>query len=295
MSKEQLAQILQVSAENPPPENAGPPEMRAWFEAINEQTPIPDGATIERISCGPVDGDSIGYAGAADDAVIIYYHGGGFLFGSSRSHRVIAANLARASGIPVVAPDYRLAPEHPAPAAHDDADGTYLWALDQGYPPSRIALSGDSAGGNLALAAAVRARDEGKPVPGAIAVMSPALDLADDGDSHHAVLDAPLLTPELMSLFNAVYVGPGDRRSAEVTPLHSDLSSLPPVLVHVGSWELLRDDAITVTERITRAGGEATLKIFDGMCHSWQLFTPMLDEGMQSIEEAARFMAARLG
>ena len=96
-----------------------------------------------------------------------------------------------------------------------------------------------------------------------------------------------------------VNVGCSDREMRQlldlVTPLHSDLSSLPPVLVHVGSWELLRDDAITVTERITRAGGEATLKIFDGMCHSWQLFAPMLDEGMQSIEEAARFMAARLG
>jgi len=294
MSKEQLAAILKVSTQSPPPENAGPPEMRAWFEAINAPTPIPDGIMIERVAAGPAGGDLIRFDGADDKRLIIYFHGGGFLFGSSRSHRVIATHLARASGITVLAPDYRLAPEHPAPAAHDDAFEVYEWALANGYDPAAIAICGDSAGGNLALSVAVRAKQAGLPQPAALMLMSPALDLANEGVSHHSVTDAPLLTPELMAIFNTCYIGDGDRKSDAVTPFYSDFTGLPPVLVHVGSWEILRDDSVTVVERLKAAGVQAELKIFDGMVHSWQLFAPMLDEGMQSIEEAGTFLRAQM-
>ena len=294
MSKDQLAEILQATAQFPPPQDGGPPAFRAWFEASNEQTPIPPGASIGRIDCGPVTGELIEFDGAAQDRLLIYFHGGGFFFGSSRSHRVVAANLALHSGTQVLTPDYRLAPEHPAPTAHHDAFDVYLWALEQGYAPSRIAMVGDSAGGNLVLAALVRARDEGRPLPAAVVLMSPALDLAGDGDSHHSETDAPLLTPELIEVMLQIYVGDGDRRSPQFTPFDADLSGLPPMLVHVGSWERLRDDAVTVTERVNAAGGSATLKVFDGMCHSWQMFAPMLDEGMESIDEAATFVRARM-
>jgi acetyl esterase/lipase len=292
MSKEQLAGILEISAQFPPPENATPAIMREWFEAINAQTPIADGAMIERVDAGPSGGDLIRFAGCNETDLVIYYHGGGFFFGSSRSHRVIATNLARASGVQVLAADYRLAPEHPAPTAHEDAYAVYKWALAKGY--RSIALCGDSAGGNMALWVAVKARDEGLALPVAISLMSPALDLADEGGSHHSVTDAPLLTPQLMGLFNAVYIGAGDRKSSQVTPFYADFKGLPPVLVHVGSWEILRDDSTTVVERLKAAGVDAELKIFDGMVHSWQLFAPMLDEGMQSIVDAAAFIAGQL-
>ena len=294
MSKEQLDFVLRVSAANPPPPNAGPDGMRAWFEGINAQTPIAEGSMIERVAAGPAGGDLIQLAGSDTSRLVIYFHGGGFFFGSSRSHRVIASNLARTSGCAVLSADYRLAPEHAAPTAHDDAFAVYQWALDQGYAPGAIALTGDSAGGNLALAVAVRARDAGLPIPGAIVMMSPALDLASEGASHRSVTDAPLLTPQLMALFNAVYIGDSDKKSSAVTPFHSDLSGLPPVLVHVGSWEILRDDSVTVASRIRAAGGEVDLKIWDGMVHSWQLFAPMLDEGMASIEEAGAFLREKL-
>ncbi|HEY8947276.1 MAG TPA: alpha/beta hydrolase [Rhizomicrobium sp.] len=294
MSKEQLAAILKVSTQSPPPENAGPPEMRAWFEAINAPTPIPDGIMIERVAAGPAGGDLIRFDGADDKRLIIYFHGGGFFFGSSRSHRVVAANLARASGMTVLAADYRLAPEHPAPTAHDDAFAIYKWALDQGFAASAIALTGDSAGGNLALATAVRARDAGLPRPGALVLMSPALDFTGESESYRTVADAPLLTPQLMALFTSVYVDKADPRSPLVTPFDSDLSQLPPALIHVGSWELLRDDSIAIAKRLREAGGMAELKVWDGMCHSWQLFAPMLDEGMASIDGAASFARARL-
>lgn len=294
MSKDQLAEILQVTAQFPPPQDGGPPAFRAWFEASNAQTPIPPDANIRHVECGPVTGELIEFDGAAQDRLLIYFHGGGFFFGSSRSHRVVAANLALHSGARVLTPDYRLAPEHPAPAAHHDAYDVYLWALEQGYAPSKIAMIGDSAGANLALAAVLRARDEGRHLPAAIVLMSPALDLAGDGDSHHSETDAPLLTAELIAAMLQLYVGDGDPRSPEFTPFDADLSGLPPVLVHVGTWERLRDDSVTVAERINLAGGSATLKIFEGMCHSWQIFAPMLDEGMASIDEAATFVRARM-
>ncbi|MBR0719448.1 alpha/beta hydrolase [Bradyrhizobium liaoningense] len=294
MSSQQLAAILEISAQFPPPENAGPAEMRAWFEAINAQTPIPDGIMIERVAAGPAGGDLISYPGADGKRLIIYFHGGGFFFGSPRSHRVVAANLARLSGMTVLAADYRLAPENPAPTAHDDAFAVYAWALERGYAASAIALTGDSAGGNLALATAVRARDAGLPRPGALVLMSPALDFTGTSESYRTIVDAPLLTPQLMTLFTNVYVGEGDPRSPAVTPFDSDLSKLPPALIHVGSWELLRDDSVHIAQRLREAGGSTELKIWEGMCHSWQLFAPMLDEGMASIDEAASFARAHL-
>ena len=294
MSKQQLEFILNISAQNPPPENATPAMMREWFEGINAQTPVAEGSMIARVESGPCGGDLIRRTDSDDTRLIIYFHGGGFFFGSSRSHRVIATHLARASGVTVLAPDYRLAPENPAPAAHDDAFEIYKWALAKGYDPDAIALCGDSAGGNLALSVAVRAKQAGLPQPAALMLMSPALDLASEGESHRSVADAPLLTPGLMAIFNACYIGDGDRKSETVTPLYSDFTGLAPVLVHVGSWEILRDDSVTVVERLKAAGVPAELKVFDGMVHSWQLFAPMLEEGMQSIDEAGAFMRQHL-
>ncbi|TGN72947.1 alpha/beta hydrolase [Bradyrhizobium yuanmingense] len=294
MSKQQLAAILRTSAQFPPPGNGSPPDMRAWFEEINAQTPIPDGAIIKRVSSGPVGGDLIHYPDSNDKCLIVHFHGGGFFFGSSRSHRVVAANLARVSGVAVLAADYRLAPEHPAPAAHDDALAVYKWALEQGFAPSAICLSGDSAGGNLTISTAMRARDEGLPIPGALAVMSPALDFSGQSESFLSATDAPLLTPQLLELFKRAYFGGSVPTSPYLAPLNGDLSKLPATLIHVGSWELLRDDSVQLAERLRQAGVFAELKVWDGMCHSWQLFAPMLDEGMTSIEEVAAFARGRL-
>ena len=287
MSIEQLHQILNISAQNPPPPDATPQMLRAWFEAINANTPVADGVTRETITIGPFSGDLIRVAGSDSAKLVIYYHGGGFLFGSSRSHLVIASHLARAAGATVLSVDYRLAPEHPAPTAADDAYAAYLWALDQGYAPGRIAISGDSAGGNLALLTALRARDDGKPLPAALVLMSPALDFAGEGASHVEHANAPLVDAGLMGLFNLAYLGAGDRKSPLVTPFYSPMAGLPPVLIHVGTWELLHSDSVTIAGRMQAAGVEASLQVWDGMCHSWQLFAPFLDEGMASINGAA--------
>jgi len=293
MSQQQLAGILAMIAKNPSPANATPEMRRAWVEDAFSRLPVAGNVLIERVDCGPCGGDLILPLGGDAARLIIFYHGGGFFFCSSRTHRVVASCLARLAGCAVLAPDYRLAPEFPAPAAHDDAFAVYRWALTQGYAAAKIALSGDSAGGNLALATAVRARESGIPTPCALALMSPWLDLADEGVSHHAVADDPILSLEVLDAFKQAYLGDGDRKSSRVTPFYADFSGLPPTLVHVGSRERLRDDAFTVTERMQADGVIAELKVFDGMCHTWQLYAPMLEEGMISIEECAEFVKAR--
>ena len=292
MSRQQLAGILSHAAQNPPPPNPTAAMMRDYVESATAKLPVSADVRIERVTSGPCDGDLITPTNGRAGRLVIFYHGGGFFFGSSRTHRVVASNLARASGSAVLIPDYRLAPEHPAPAAHDDAFAVYRWALDQGYAPSRLALSGDSAGGNLALATAVRAREVGLPLPAALALMSPWLDLAGEGASQREVSDDPILSPELLETSRRLYLGNGDRKSPSATPFYADFTGLPPTLAQVGSWERLRDDSVALIARMKAAGVAADLKIFDGMCHIWQLYAPALDEGMQSIEEAAAFIKA---
>lgn len=295
MSKQQLLQILEVAAQFPPQENATVADLRAWFETINEQTPVPEMHAIERIQAGAIGMDKLIPDQADNSKVIIYYHGGGFVFGSSRSHRVIAATLAQMTNIPVLISDYRLAPDLPAPICHTDALAVYQWALNAGYDSANIALSGDSAGGNLTLSTAIAARDQGLPLPAALVMMSPALDLASEGESHQTMRDAPLLTPELMGLFTSLYPGDAlDVKSPLVTPFYSDLHGLPPSLVHVGSWELLRSDSETIVKKMLAAGVNAELAVFEDMCHSWQLYAPFLDEGMDSIRQAGQFIRHHL-
>ncbi len=295
MSKQQLDDILQLAAEAPPPENPTPPDMRVWFEAINAQTPVAEGVEISPMNSGTWSGEWLKPSRSDGKRLMIYYHGGGFLFGSPRSHRAVTTQLAQLTAAPVLSIDYRLAPEHPAPAAHDDCFDAYRWALEQGFDASAISLAGDSAGGNLALSTAIRARDEGLPLPGCVVMMSPALDLAGEGESHTRLQNAPLLTKELVDLFNLVYVGEGDLRSSRVTPFYSDMSGLPPILIHVGSNELLVDDSVTVAGRIEQAAGQVELKVWPEMVHCWQLYGPMLEESMQSIEEIAGFVMAHTG
>jgi epsilon-lactone hydrolase len=136
----------------------------------------------------------------------------------------------------------------------------------------------------------LRARQAGLPLPAALALMSPWLDFAKQGASYRDTPDDPIFSNELLELFTRCYFGDGDRTSPKVTPLDADFRGLPPTLVHVGSWEKLRDDAVTVVTRMKAANVAAELKVFDGMCHTWQMFAPMFDEGMASIEECAAFI-----
>lgn len=298
MSAQQLEAILQMAAQNPPPAQATPAQLRAWFDASNSQMPLAQGLPIQTLRIpngagGTMAAELHSTPQADPRKLVICYHAGGFVFGSLTSHRALCSYLAQFCGARVLNVDYRLAPEHPAPAAHDDALAAYQWALAQGYAASAIALMGDSAGGNLALSTALRVRDLGLPLPAAVVALSPALDLASEGASHRTV-DDPFITRELMGFFNAMYVPGGDVRSPTVTPFYNaDLRGLPPVQLQVGSRERLRDDSVTMAARLQAAGVEADCTVWDGMVHCWQLFAPVLDEALASLEQAGRFIAAR--
>lgn len=294
MSVEQLYQILEMGAENPPPENGGPQDMRDWFEGMMAPTPVAEGVAVEPVRMNGQDCEFLRPEGAPEGKLILYIHGGGWLFGSPRSHRVISSNMARAAGITVLSVQYRMAPEHPAPASHDDAFAAYKWALDQGYASENIAIAGDSAGGNMALSVAVRVRDTGAQSPAALLLLSPALDLAGEGASHEEHADAPLVDKNLMSVFNMLLLGERDRKSPDATPFYADMADLPPTLIHVGTWELLRSDSETISQRMQQAGVQVDLKIWDGMCHNHQLFAPFLEEGMASLNEAGAFLRQQL-
>lgn len=297
MSAQQLQAILQMAAQNPPPPLVDAVQVRAWFDASNSHMPLAPGLSVQTMRLpnaagGTMAAELLSTPQVDPGKLIIFYHAGGFVFGSLASHRALCSYLAQFSGAQVLNVDYRLAPECPAPAAHDDALAAYQWALAQGYAPAAMALVGDSAGGNLALSTAVRARDQGLPLPAAIVALSPALDLASDGESHHTV-DDPFITPELMGFMTAQYLPEGDPRSPTVTPFYGvDLQGLPPVMLQVGSRERLRDDAVTMAARLKAAGVDTQCTVWDGMVHCWQLFAPALDEALDSLAQAGRFVAA---
>lgn len=295
MSAQQLNAILEMSIQNPPPPLVPPAQFRAWIEAGASQLPSAEGVHFQPVQIGTMQGELLVPTDGDPSRLIVFYHGGAFFFGSPRSHRVITSQLARLTGASVLVPDYRLAPEYPAPAAHDDALAAYAWALEQGYRARRVALVGDSAGGNLALSTALAARDQGVAAPAAVFLMSPWLDFAGDVGSQHSVSDDPIVPLEMLTFAKAAYFGaPGSPLQRTVATLSSDLSNLPPLLVHAGSWERLRDDSVNLVERIRDAGGHADLVLFEGMVHVWQLYAPILDEGMTSLQSGAAFLRTRL-
>jgi acetyl esterase/lipase len=223
--------------------------------------------------------------------VILYLHGGGYVSCSAASHRPITSGLAHASGRPVFSADYRLAPEHRFPAALDDAIAAYRWLLGEKVDPRSMVVAGESAGGGLVLSLLQRARDEGLPLPGSAVCFSPWADLT--GQSESSLRNdgrCALLRGENVRQFAAAYLGEASALDARASPLFGDFSGLPPVLLQVGSTEILLDDACRVHEKIQRAGGASQLEIFDRVCHGWQMLNPLVPEARLSLEQAAEFI-----
>jgi acetyl esterase/lipase len=227
---------------------------------------------------------------AADAPVMLYLHGGGYTVCSPRTHRPITGFFARA-GFRVFCPDYRLAPEYPFPAALDDAVASYEGLLSGGAPPGETVLAGDSAGGGLALALLVALRDRGRPLPAAAALLSPWTDLAITGKTvqTNARRDA-YLSGVGAAKTASLYLGSTDPRTPLASPLYADLHGLPPMVIHVGEREILRDDATRIAERLRAAGGEAALSVWPVVPHVWQLFNRVLPEGRASLAQMAEFL-----
>lgn len=228
---------------------------------------------------------------AADDRVVLHLHGGAYLMGSPRTHLGMAASLSRTSRSTVVLPEYRLAPEHVFPAALDDAVASYEWLVERrGFEPARIAVSGDSAGGGLGLAMLTRLRDEGRELPACYVGLSPWTDLAGAGASLHELEGVdPWLSAAMVQPAARAYAGETPLDDPLVSPLYADLTGLPPMLVHVGSHEILLDDARRLVERARAAGVDASVGVFDEMWHVFQAF-PGLPETRRALREIGAFV-----
>jgi epsilon-lactone hydrolase len=292
MISEQLKNVIERIKSQPQNPNASIEKRRAGMERISEH--VASDVTCEPVNAGGVPAEWIAAPGAVQDRVILYLHGGGYVIGSINTHRAMIARIARASNARALAIDYRLAPEHPFPAAVDDATAAYKWLLAEGYEPGKIVIAGDSAGGGLTLAALVALRDSGVPMPAGAVPISPWTDLEGTGESvrSRAAKD-PMVTQSNLAESAKQYYGAHDPRDPLVSPLHANFRGLPPMLIHVGDAEILLDDATRVAERAKQAGVDVELEVWDDMIHVWHVFAKLLPEGQQAIDKIGKFVIAR--
>jgi len=253
------------------------------------------GLQHERVVDGGVRGEWLSVPQPAP-GVLLYIHGGGYVSCSSATHRSITTSLARRIGCRVFSADYRTAPEARFPAALDDVLAAYRWLTTQEEPGTRVAVAGESAGGGLVLALALHARDNGWPAPACLVALSPWTDLAGTGASLRANEGrCAMFYPENMPAFASVYLGGASADDPRASPLYADLRGLPPVLLQVGSTELLLDDAVRVHERIVAGGGWSRLTMYADVAHGWQLLSPFVPEARDAVREVAGFVRLHLG
>lgn len=267
-------------------------EQRAWQAKSSRFNRLPSDVHCQPVVRHGISGEWIAGPSAGPE-VILYLHGGAYTLGSVSTHRHWIARLVKAAGVRGLAIDYRLAPEHPFPAALDDTLGFYQWLLEEGVEPGRILLAGDSAGGGLALAALLRLRDAGMPLPAGAVCLSPWTDLALTGASldTKAAVD-PILNRDMLRANAAHYIGDQPATGPLVSPLYADLTGLPPLLIQVGSDEVLLDDSTRLAERAQAVGVDVTLEIWEEMFHVFPMF-PFLPESRKALESILRFTADR--
>ena len=270
-------------------------EQRSSFDEFFHIVPIAHGCVVQEIrSPGPA-GETIVPRGATSSRALLYFHGGGFFFGSLQSHRHLVSRLAVAAGVIAVSIDYRLAPEHPFPAALDDALAAYRWLLTQGFPPGGIVLAGDSAGGNLAAATVLRIRDEGLPKPGGLYLISPWLDLTLSGESYEVrASQDPILTQETMREVAQLYLGQIDGQYPYASPAYGDLSGFPSIMIQVGADEVLLSESIVFARKAALHGVGVRLHVWPEMIHAWPLFHSALPQGTRAIAEAGLWIRETL-
>ena len=271
-------------------------ESRALYEKFVNQFPTDPEIVSERVNAGGVAAEWVWVPGASEDHTVIWLHGGGFVIGSTRTHRGISGLISRASGARVLCLDYRLSPEVPFPAPVEDSVAAYKWLLSNGADPKKIVFGGESAGGGLTVSVLVALRYIGEPSPAGGVCMSTWADLAHTGDSikANAAVD-PSLTIEGLEDFAQAYLGDRDRRAPLASPLYADVRGLPPLLFMVGSIEIIRDDSVRLVEKAKAAGVDATLEVWDDMPHNWHQFALVLPEGQQAVDRIGSFIRQHTG
>ncbi|MBN2392962.1 MAG: alpha/beta hydrolase [Anaerolineae bacterium] len=267
-------------------------EQRARQEKRVRYIPLP-----ADVQCQPTNADGVPVewiaAPGADSGVMVYLHGGAYTIGSINTARELAARLARATNTRALAADYRLAPEHPHPAAIEDTLTVYHW-LCREVDPSRIIIAGDSAGGGLTLATLVALRDAGEPLPAGAVCISPWTDLALTGDSIQSKATAdPILDPDSLAMYARYYARDNELTAPLLSPLYADLQGLPSLLIQVGTEEILLDDTVRCADKAREAGVDVTLEVWNEMFHVFQML-PFFPETKKAVERIAAFVSQRL-
>jgi epsilon-lactone hydrolase len=294
MSKEQKLALDAVLSQSGLDLQADVPTLRATFNELMARIPVPDDVQQSPTTIGGVGAIEVTVRGADADAhgVILYFHGGVYVIGTAAATVSLVGDLARRTGTRAITLDYRLAPEHPYPAAVADAQNAYQGLLEQGVDAGQIALAGESAGGGLAVATLLALRDADIPLPSCAFLMSPYADLTLSGDSiaDREAVDRTL-TPEGLRLRIPDYVAGADASDPLISPVFADLTGLPPLLIQVGSNEILLSDALRLAERAAMADVTVTLDVTDSVPHVFQAFAAMLDEDADAaLDRASTFL-----
>ena len=244
----------------------------------------------QNVAVGGVPAMWLGEPARAARGTILYLHGGAWVMHLPNAYRRIAAALSVQTGMRVLLPDYRLAPEHPFPAAIDDCFAAYTWLVEQGHAGRPLFVAGDSAGGGLTLVTLMRARDAMLPLPNCAVMLSPALDLTVSGPSAKYNADAdPMFTPAAFDLLPDIYCPGQDLHNPRLSPLFGNWDGLPPLLFHVGSTEMLLDDSVRAHDRARQAGVDASIDVFYGLPHVFQAF-PWLREARAALRAVGEFI-----
>jgi epsilon-lactone hydrolase len=293
MASREFHQLVETMRARPRPADPTIGELRAGFETLRRAYGPPSEISFEAVDANGVPAEWTLPGKAADPAtVLLYFHGGGYCISSIASHRGLVGRLAQAAGVRALSVGYRLAPEHRFPAAVDDALTAYRWLRVQLGAKGKIVVAGDSAGGGLALALLVALRDAGDVLPIAAVCMSPSTDLAKEGESmvSRAALD-PMVQLKSSTIYAQHYLGPnGDPKNPLASPLYANLAGLPPILILVGTWEVLLDDSMRFADRAKKAGVDVQLEVWEEMVHIWPFFAPTIPEATQAIEQMGTYI-----
>lgn len=294
MTTSELTQIMEMMKAGGPDFKDDAAVVRNDFDNLLSTLPVDGALAFEERSIGAVDGVWLEDP-SGSDSVLLYLHGGAYVVGTAFGYRSLSGNLARAAGTSLFSPEYRLAPEHPYPAAIDDALASYRGLLEAGYTSERIVVAGDSAGGGLAAALLVAIKHAGLPQPAGAWLLSPWADLAVAGDSAISNADEDhLLDREGLLKRAADYLGGKNASTPLASPIHADLSAIAPLMITVGSSEILLDDAFRLASRAAAAGTSVRLEVGPGLFHVFPLFGFMLSEGRDALTAAGDFLAASL-
>ena len=295
MSTEQRETLDMILRQSAFPVGSGVDEQRRHLRELVSAQPLSAEVTVTTAALGGVTTAEITVDGIEPRHVVLYFHGGVYVIGDAFLAADLASQVGRRTDAKVISVDYRLAPEHPYPAAVDDALAAYEALLQDGAAPSDIAFAGESAGGGLAIATLVNARDHGLPLPAATLVMSPYADLTLAGPTMETKREVdPLLSGELLQPRVTDYTAGQDAALDLISPIFADLSGLPPLIIQAGTHEVLLDDAVRLAQRAAADDVEVTLEITPGVPHVFQAYHAILDEAGAALDRAGQFLSAHL-